>query len=47
MPPDQKAELFHAILYRKGARTLKVGIEPGEVAVSLADRARSIFDTTT
>ena len=44
LPPDQKAELFHAILYRKGIRTLK-GAAAQEPTGSLRDRAKAIFDT--
>jgi hypothetical protein len=45
LPPDQKAELFHALLYRKGLRTIKsAGKQDGPVG-SLLDRARAIFDT--
>jgi hypothetical protein len=45
IPPDQKAELFHAILYRKGCRTLR-GV-PRQTASpgSLRERVQSIFDT--
>jgi len=46
MPPDQKAELMHAILHRKGLRTLKVAMNGDAPETSLADRARAIFDTT-
>jgi hypothetical protein len=46
MPPDQKAELFHAILHRRGLRTIKLAVTPGEAPVSLSERARQIFDTT-
>ena len=44
LPPDQKAELFHAIMYRKGIRTLK-GAAAQEPTGSLRDRAKAIFDT--
>lgn len=44
-PPDQKAELIHAIFYRKGLcpQLVDNGIKPG----SLADMAAAIFDTAT
>ncbi len=45
LPPDQKAELFHALLYRKGLRTLKGAAKQGEPPASLRDRAQAIFDT--
>jgi hypothetical protein len=45
MPPDRKAELMHAILYRKGLRTLLTATLEGEETGSLADRAKAIFDT--
>lgn len=45
LPPDQKAELFHALLYRKGARTLKgAAAQEAQPAASLRERAQSIFD---
>ena len=46
LPPDQKAELFHAMLYRKGLRTLKGAPQPEGQQGSLRDRARAIFDMT-
>jgi hypothetical protein len=45
LPPDQKAELFHALLYRKGLRTIKSGSKQDGPVGSLLDRARAIFDT--
>ena len=45
MPSDQKAELFHAILYRRGLRTIKGGTVASEPTGSLRDRAQAIFDT--
>ena len=45
LPPDQKAELFHAMLYRKGLRTLKGAPQPEGQQGSLRERARAIFDT--
>jgi len=45
-PPDQKAELFHAILYRRGLRTLRAGAGAQEAPRSLRERASAIFDTT-
>jgi hypothetical protein len=45
LPPDQKAELFHALLYRKGLRTIKGSVNQGWPVGSLLDRARAIFDT--
>ena len=44
MPPDQKAELFHALLYRKGCRTLKGATEQAQPTGSLRERAQAIFD---
>jgi hypothetical protein len=43
MPPDQKAELIHAIFYRKGLcpQLVDNGIKPGR----LAEAAAAIFDT--
>jgi hypothetical protein len=46
LPPDQKAELFHAILYRKGLRTLKGPAKPEQPSASLRERAQAIFDMT-
>jgi hypothetical protein len=45
IPPDQKAELFHAILYRKGCRTLRGVPQQAASPRSLRERARAIFDT--
>jgi hypothetical protein len=45
LPPDQKAELFHALLYRKGCRTIKGAATPEAQPVgSLRERAQAIFD---
>jgi hypothetical protein len=44
LPPDQKAELFHALLYRKGLRTIKGAAEQTQPSVSLRERAQAIFD---
>lgn len=45
LPPDQKAELFHALLYRKGARTIKgAAAQEAQPAASLRERAQAIFD---
>ena len=46
MPPDQKAELFHAILYRRGLRTLRAVAGAQESPQSLRERSQAIFDTT-
>jgi hypothetical protein len=46
-PPDQKAELFHAILYRRGLRTLRAAAGAQEAPVSLRERSQAIFDTVT
>ena len=47
MPPDQLAELRHAILHRRGWRTLKVASGPlPEASGSLFERSQAIFDTT-
>lgn len=43
MPPDQKAELLHAILFRMGACPVKATGQ--EQPASLKDRAMAIFDT--
>jgi hypothetical protein len=43
MPPDQKAELLHAILFRVGACPVKSNGQ--EQPASLQDRAKAIFDT--
>jgi hypothetical protein len=45
MPPDQKAELYHAILHRRGMRALRMSFAPGEAKESLASRSKAIFDT--
>jgi hypothetical protein len=45
IPPDQKAELFHAILYRKGCRTLKGAAKQEGPTQSLRERSQAIFDT--
>jgi hypothetical protein len=45
IPPDQKAELFHAILYRKGCRTLKGVPQQSASPGSLRERSQAIFDT--
>ncbi len=44
LPPDQKAELFHALLYRKGARTIKGAAASEAESKSLRERVASIFD---
>ena len=46
LPTDQKAELFHALLYRKGLRTIKGAAKQEGPTGSLRDRARAIFDMT-
>lgn len=45
LPLDQAEELRHAILFRNGNRTIKASVQPGE-SISLADRAKAIFDTS-
>jgi hypothetical protein len=45
MPPDQQSELLHAILYRKGLRTIRREIGSAEPTGSLAERVSQIFDT--
>jgi hypothetical protein len=45
MPPDQKAELFHAILYRRGLRTLRAAAGAQDAQQSLRERSQAIFDT--
>ena len=44
LPPDQKAELFHALLYRKGLRTIRGQADEAQPTGSLRDRAQAIFD---
>jgi hypothetical protein len=44
IPPDQKAELLHAILYRKGMRTILCQSGDNQPK-SLSDRAKALFDS--
>jgi hypothetical protein len=37
LPIDEEAELLHAILYRKGAKTYRKEIQTEQYAVSLAE----------
>ena len=45
MPPDQKEQLFHAAMFRRGLHCTRIEIAEGEAPVSLGQRAKEIFDT--
>lgn len=46
LPPDQKAQLWHAAMYRHGMACFRKEISEGEATQSLAERVKAIFNTT-
>ena len=43
LPCDQMAQLFHAMLHRKGVKTFRKEIQTDKAAGSLSERLAGIF----